>query len=38
MGAMLKKEDVSKPGEGKAYQLMANLLGYAILYKHTGDR
>jgi len=37
MGAMLKKEDVSGPGEGKAYQLMANLLGYAILYKHTGD-
>jgi len=37
MGAMLKKQDVSGPGEGKAYQLMANLLGYLLLYKHTGD-
>ncbi|MHC4521256.1 MAG: beta-L-arabinofuranosidase domain-containing protein, partial [Planctomycetota bacterium] len=37
MGAMLKKEDVSGPGDGKAYQLMANLLGYLLLYKHTGD-
>ena len=37
MGAMLKKEDVSGPGEGKAYQLMANLLGYLLLYKNTGD-
>jgi len=37
MGAMLKKEDVSRPGDGKAYQLMANLLGYLRLYKHTGE-
>jgi len=37
MGAMLKKQDVSGPGDGKAYQLMANLLGYLLLYKHTGD-
>jgi len=37
MGAMLNKQDVSGPGEGKAYQLMANLLGYLLLYKHTGD-
>ncbi len=37
MGAMLNGEDVSGPGEGKAYQLMANLLGYARLYKCTGD-
>jgi len=37
MGAMLKKEDVSRPGDGKAYQLMANLLGYLYLYRHTGD-
>jgi len=37
MGAMLRKEEVSGPGEGKAYQLMANLLGYLLLYKHTGD-
>ena len=37
MGAMLEKQDVSTPGQGKAYQLMANLLGYLLLYKHTGD-
>ncbi len=37
MGAMLNEEDVSGPGEGKAYQLMANLLGYARLYKCTGN-
>jgi len=37
MGAMLKKKDVSGPGDGKAYQLMANLLGYLLLYEHTGD-
>ncbi len=37
MGSMLKKEDVSGSGDGKAYQLMANLLGYLLLYKNTGD-
>jgi DUF1680 family protein len=37
MGAMLNEEDVSGPGEGKAYQLMANLLGYARLYQCTGS-
>jgi DUF1680 family protein len=37
MGAMLEKGSVVYPGEGKAYQLMANLLGYLLLYKHTGD-
>jgi DUF1680 family protein len=37
MDAMLKKEDVSGPGQGKAYQLMANLLGYLLLYEYTGD-
>ncbi|MHC4352040.1 MAG: beta-L-arabinofuranosidase domain-containing protein [Planctomycetota bacterium] len=37
MGAMLNEEDVSGPGEGKAYQLMANLLGYARLYQSTGS-
>ena len=37
MGAMLEKKDVSGPGEGKAYQLMANLLGYLRLYRCTGD-
>lgn len=37
MGAMLAGEDVSGPGDGKAYQLMANLLGYLLLYRNTGD-
>jgi len=37
MGTMLDGEDVSVPGEGKAYQLMANLLGYVWLYRCTGD-
>jgi DUF1680 family protein len=37
MNSMLQKQDVSGPGDGKAYQLMANLLGYLLLYKHTGD-
>jgi len=35
--AMLNKEDVSGPGDGKAYQLMANLLGYLLLYQSTGN-
>ncbi len=30
--------DVSIPGDGKAYQLMATFLGYAELYRHTGKR
>jgi DUF1680 family protein len=38
MGAMLNEEDVSGPGEGKAYQLMANLLGYVRLYQCTGNK
>jgi uncharacterized protein len=37
MDAMLKQEDVSGPGQGKAYQLMANLLGYLHLHEHTGE-
>jgi DUF1680 family protein len=36
MDAMLHQESVVYPGEGKAYQLMANLLGYYQLYLHTG--
>ncbi len=36
MDAMLKKETVVYPGEGKGYQLMANLLGYLRLYRATG--
>ncbi len=37
MGTMLAEGSVVGPGEGKAYQLMANLLGYLRLYKSTGD-
>jgi DUF1680 family protein len=36
MDAMLKKETVVYPGDGKGYQLMANLLGYLRLYRATG--
>jgi len=35
MGAMQDGIDVSIPGDGKAYQLMATLLGYAELHRHT---
>ncbi len=38
MGAMLANESVAKPGDGKAYQLMANLLGYYRLYQCTGNQ
>lgn len=38
MGAMLNHESVSGPGEGKAYQLMSNLLGYYRLYLCTGQK
>ncbi len=37
MGAMLNHESVVDPGEGKAYQLMSNLLGYYRLYLCTGN-
>jgi len=37
MDAMLKKETVVYPGDGKGYQLMANLLGYLRLYRATGN-
>jgi len=37
MGNMLENGSVVNSGEGKAYQLMANLLGYLRLYKHTGN-
>ena len=37
MGAMLDRESVVYSGDGKAYQLMANLLGYLGLYRNTGD-
>ena len=35
MGTMLKKGSVVYPGDGKGYQLMANLLGYIRLYRCT---
>jgi len=37
LSAMLAREDVSGPGDGKAYQLMAVLLGYGELYRSTGE-
>jgi DUF1680 family protein len=37
MGTMLDNGSVVKPGDGKAYQLMSNLLGYSRLYECTGD-
>ncbi len=37
MGSLLANESVVYPGDGKAYQLMSNLLGYFLLYKHTGN-
>lgn len=36
MGTMLENGSVVYPGDGKAYQLMANLLGYLRLYQATG--
>ncbi len=37
LSAMLARQDVSGPGDGKAYQLMAVLLGYGDLYRLTGE-
>lgn len=37
MGTMLGGGSVVHPGEGKGYQLMANLLGYLRLYRCTGN-
>jgi len=36
MGVALEKGTLTKPGEGKAYQMMANLLGYLRLHACTG--
>ena len=36
MGNMLERGSVVNSGDGKAYQLMANLLGYLRLYRCTG--
>lgn len=38
MGNMLAEGSVVDSGEGKAYQLMANLLGYLRLYRCTGKQ
>jgi DUF1680 family protein len=38
MAAMHAGEDVTASGDGKAYQLMAVLLGYVELYRATGDK
>lgn len=37
MGTMLEQGSVVYPGDGKGYQLMANLLGYLRLYRSTGN-
>ena len=37
MGGMQEHGSVVNSGDGKAYQLMANLLGYLGLYRNTGD-
>lgn len=37
MGTLLDGGSVVHPGEGKGYQLMANLLGYVRLYQATGN-
>jgi DUF1680 family protein len=37
MGTMLEQGSVVDSGDGKAYQLMANLLGYLGLYRNTGN-
>jgi DUF1680 family protein len=37
METMLEKGSVVYPGDGKGYQLMANLLGYLRLYRSTGN-
>jgi uncharacterized protein len=38
MGTMLEGGSVVQPGEGKGYQLMANLLGYLGLYRCTDKK
>ncbi len=38
MAAMRAGEDVTAPGDGKAYQLMAVLLGYLELHRCTGEK
>jgi DUF1680 family protein len=38
MAAMRAGQDVTVPGDGKAYQFMAVLLGYVELYRATGEK
>jgi DUF1680 family protein len=35
--ALLSGQDVSIPGDGKAYQMMSTLLGYGGLFRYTGE-
>ena len=37
MGTLLNSGSVVHPGDGKGYQLMANVLGYLRLYRCTGN-
>lgn len=38
LAALSGGEDVSTPGDGKAYQMMSTLLGYGGLFRHTGEK
>jgi uncharacterized protein len=37
LGAMLEKGEFYNSGDGKAYQIMANFLGYLLIYRATED-
>lgn len=37
LGTMLEKGEFYNSGDGKAYQIMANLLGYILIYRATED-
>jgi DUF1680 family protein len=37
LSTMLEKGELYKPGDGKAYQIMANLFGYLLIYRATED-
>jgi DUF1680 family protein len=38
LSTMLEKGEFYDSGDGKAYQIMANLLGYLLIYRATDDR
>lgn len=38
MSTLMSGGSIVQPGEGKAYQSMANLLGFLELYRHTGKQ